>query len=80
MMEGKYLLQPEFPFVCGNEGVAEVIECGSSVTQLSEGDFVICPFQNQENWKGFWQKEMIILEDYCISFPEFFKTLKDIIK
>ncbi|RAP30214.1 hypothetical protein DID78_02770 [Candidatus Marinamargulisbacteria bacterium SCGC AG-343-D04] len=72
MMEGKYLLQPELPFVCGNEGVAEVIECGRSVTQLCVGDFVICPFQNQDSWEGFWKQEMVILEDYCIPFPEFF--------
>ncbi|KAK2106320.1 hypothetical protein P7K49_015834 [Saguinus oedipus] len=41
MIQGNYGLLPELPAVGGNEGVAQVVAVGSSVTGLKPGDWVI---------------------------------------
>eukprot|EP01023_Acetabularia_acetabulum_P003639 TRINITY_DN11510_c1_g1_i5.p1 TRINITY_DN11510_c1_g1~~TRINITY_DN11510_c1_g1_i5.p1 ORF type:complete len:344 (+),score=57.10 TRINITY_DN11510_c1_g1_i5:129-1160(+) len=40
-IKGVYPLKPELPGVAGHEGVGEVIERGSDVSQLSVGDLVV---------------------------------------
>lgn len=41
MMEGTYFIQPNLPAVMGNEGVGEIVDCGSDVKGLTQGDWVI---------------------------------------
>ncbi|KAF0312014.1 Enoyl-[acyl-carrier-protein] reductase, mitochondrial [Amphibalanus amphitrite] len=46
-VQGKYAVKPDsFPAVLGNEGVGEVLACGSKVKHTGVGDWVI-PFLNQ---------------------------------
>ena len=46
-VQGKYAVKPDsFPAVLGNEGVGEVLACGSKVKHTDVGDWVI-PFLNQ---------------------------------
>jgi Zn-dependent alcohol dehydrogenase len=40
-VEGGYGINPTFPAIGGNEGVAVVTEVGTGVSSLSIGDFVI---------------------------------------
>jgi NADPH:quinone reductase len=40
MTEGKYQFKPPMPYVVGTEGVAEVVACGSLVTDLKPGERV----------------------------------------
>jgi NADPH2:quinone reductase len=41
MVEGKYQVKPELPFVPGLEVAGDVIECGAGVTHLKPGDRVL---------------------------------------
>ena len=41
MSKGAYQVKPELPFVVGGEGVGEVIEIGSDVTEFAVGDQVM---------------------------------------
>ncbi|XP_037079795.1 enoyl-[acyl-carrier-protein] reductase, mitochondrial-like [Pollicipes pollicipes] len=46
-VQGTYAVKPDsFPAVLGNEGLGEVVACGSKVTQMEPGDWVI-PFLNE---------------------------------
>lgn len=52
---GKYGVNPELPFIPGNEGVAEVLTCGTNVKNVIPGDRVI-PF---EPGMGTWRTHAI---------------------
>ncbi|MCW8108225.1 NADPH:quinone oxidoreductase family protein [Alteromonas ponticola] len=41
LVQGLYQMQPEFPFIPGNEVAGRVIQCGKNVTSLQCGDRVI---------------------------------------
>lgn len=41
MVQGHYPLSPKAPAVAGSEGVAQVVQLGSGVTGLKEGDLVV---------------------------------------
>lgn len=53
MIQGVYPVRPALPAVGGNEGVAEVVEVGSSVTGLQPGNWVIPSFSGWGTWKTF---------------------------
>lgn len=53
MIQGVYPVRPALPAVGGNEGVAEVVEVGSSVTELQPGDWVVPSFSGWGTWKTF---------------------------
>lgn len=62
MIENKYLVQPELPFVLGNEGVGVVETCGSDVGTVQPGDHVILLYQTQKKWTGTWQSFWLVEE------------------
>ena len=70
MLEGMYVTQPEPPFVLGNEGVGEVVECGPDVPESWLGQRVIVPYQHQEMWDGWWQEQRVVSIHHCIQVPE----------
>ncbi|MDC0036852.1 zinc-dependent alcohol dehydrogenase family protein [bacterium] len=70
MLEGMYVTQPEPPFVLGNEGVGEVVECGPDVSESWLGQRVIVPYQHQEMWDGWWQEQRVVSIHQCIQVPE----------
>lgn len=59
-------MKPEFPAVPGNECVAEVLEVGSSVKSLKQGD-VIIPFATG---LGTWRSHAVFKEDEVMKVPE----------
>jgi NADPH2:quinone reductase len=42
MIQGKYQMQPEMPFVPGGECAGDVIAVGPAVTRFKAGDKVVC--------------------------------------
>lgn len=50
-MIGKYGLSPKLPFIPGNECVAEVLECGKAVSNLSKGDRIFPSVTNAGTWQ-----------------------------
>jgi trans-2-enoyl-CoA reductase len=71
MCEGKYSTQPTLPSVLGNEGIGVVIEVGALCNIIRIGQRVIVPLQTENDWLGFWQEDLCVLEDRCIVVPEF---------
>lgn len=53
MIQGVYPVKPQLPAVGGNEGVGEVVEVGSSVSDLRRGDWVIPSFSGWGTWKTY---------------------------
>uniref|UniRef100_UPI0023DD3ED0 enoyl-[acyl-carrier-protein] reductase, mitochondrial isoform X5 n=1 Tax=Callithrix jacchus TaxID=9483 RepID=UPI0023DD3ED0 len=60
-----YGLLPELPAVGGNEGVAQVVAVGSSVTRLKPGDWVI----PANAGLGTWRTEAVFSEEALIQVP-----------
>ncbi|XP_065341112.1 enoyl-[acyl-carrier-protein] reductase, mitochondrial [Cloeon dipterum] len=52
-IQGSYAVKPNIPFVGGNEGVGEVIEVGSDVTQLKVGDKVLPAINAWGTWRTY---------------------------
>ncbi|KAI4496689.1 hypothetical protein M0804_000499 [Polistes exclamans] len=50
-IQGKYPSKPSLPAVPGNEGVGEIIDVGSKVTNLCVGDMVIPNYSNLGTWR-----------------------------
>lgn len=65
MIQGTYAILPDLPAVGGNEGVAQVIQVGSQVKSLKEGDWVI----PRDAGLGTWRTEAVLAEDDVISVP-----------
>ncbi|XP_002750573.3 enoyl-[acyl-carrier-protein] reductase, mitochondrial isoform X1 [Callithrix jacchus] len=65
MIQGNYGLLPELPAVGGNEGVAQVVAVGSSVTRLKPGDWVI----PANAGLGTWRTEAVFSEEALIQVP-----------
>nr|XP_055245786.1 enoyl-[acyl-carrier-protein] reductase, mitochondrial isoform X2 [Gorilla gorilla gorilla] len=65
MIQGNYGLLPELPAVGGNEGVAQVVAVGSSVTGLKPGDWVI----PANAGLGTWRTEAVFSEEALIQVP-----------
>uniref|UniRef100_UPI0023DD4AC4 enoyl-[acyl-carrier-protein] reductase, mitochondrial-like n=1 Tax=Callithrix jacchus TaxID=9483 RepID=UPI0023DD4AC4 len=65
MIQGNYSLLPELPAVGGNEGVAQVLAVGSSVTRLKPGDWVI----PANAGLGTWRTEAMFSEEALIQVP-----------
>uniref|UniRef100_A0A2K6V4K8 Enoyl-[acyl-carrier-protein] reductase, mitochondrial n=1 Tax=Saimiri boliviensis boliviensis TaxID=39432 RepID=A0A2K6V4K8_SAIBB len=65
MIQGNYGLLPELPAVGGNEGVAQVVAVGSSVTRLKPGDWVIPATAGL----GTWRTEAVFSEEALIQVP-----------
>lgn len=63
-MIGKYGESPKLPFVPGNEGVAEVLECGKNVQNVKVGDKVI-PLSGL----GTWQTHIIFPDKDLLKVP-----------
>lgn len=55
----------QFPATPGGEGVAEVVNVGSSVKSLKAGDWVI----PHKPGIGFWRQELVISEDDVLKIP-----------
>ncbi|XP_059805282.1 enoyl-[acyl-carrier-protein] reductase, mitochondrial isoform X2 [Hypanus sabinus] len=55
MMQGTYAILPDLPAVGGNEGVGQVLETGSKVTNLKPGDWVI----PSDTGLGTWRMEAV---------------------
>ena len=55
MIEGSYFLKPPLPAVVGNEGVGEVVDVGTNVSELKVGDWVI---PNQAGF-GTWRTHAV---------------------
>jgi len=53
-IEGTYGLKPDLPCIAGLEGIGEVVEAGSAVTNLKPGDLVSLPPLD-----GHWRTEWI---------------------
>jgi trans-2-enoyl-CoA reductase len=69
IIEGTYPLQPnwkEFGAVGGQEGVAQVLECGSKVTNVKVGDWVV-PIQQSFNT---WQTHAIADAQSILKLPD----------
>lgn len=62
---GKYGITPTLPFIPGNECVAEVLECGKSVSNLRIGDRIIPSVINA----GTWQTHIIFNADDVFKVP-----------
>ncbi|RZB40445.1 ADH N domain containing protein [Asbolus verrucosus] len=65
-IQGKYPVRPPLPAVPGNEGVAEVVEVGSSVTTLKKGDRVVPLVQGL----GTWRTHTVISKDDLLKIPK----------
>ncbi|XP_064219658.1 enoyl-[acyl-carrier-protein] reductase, mitochondrial isoform X3 [Aotus nancymaae] len=65
MIQGNYGLLPKLPAVGGNEGVAQVVAVGSSVTGLKPGDWVI----PANAGLGTWRTEAVFSEEALIQVP-----------
>ena len=64
VIEGTYGRLPPLPAVIGNEGVGEVIVCGSAVTTLKPGDVV-----RPGDGVGTWCTWAVARADACIKLP-----------
>ena len=71
MLEGRYIVKPELPFVPGNEGVSKIIAVGENVKPSLINQRVIFPFQGKYNWLGFWRETLHISLNDCIIVPDF---------
>ncbi|XP_023023589.1 enoyl-[acyl-carrier-protein] reductase, mitochondrial [Leptinotarsa decemlineata] len=65
-IQGKYPSKPSLPAVPGNEGVAEVVEVGSNVTELEVGDHVVPTTNNL----GTWRTHLILSQDCFLKVPK----------
>lgn len=59
ILEGRYGEQPPLPDTPGNEGVGIVEECGSDVTGVSPGDYVLTATRSWRR-KGIWPVDSLI--------------------
>jgi mitochondrial enoyl-[acyl-carrier protein] reductase / trans-2-enoyl-CoA reductase len=50
-IQGSYAVKPNIPFVGGNEGVGEIIEVGSDVSQFKVGDKVLPAINAWGTWR-----------------------------
>lgn len=64
-LPGKYGISPELPFIPGNECVAEVLECGKAVSNVSVGDRIFPAITNA----GTWQTHTIFKADDVFKVP-----------
>jgi len=71
MMHNQYVIQPQPPFVLGNEGVGFVDALGESVAKDWLGKRVIFPGQSRDQWFGFWSEYVDVPVEGCIQIPEF---------
>ncbi|KAM4796747.1 enoyl-[acyl-carrier-protein] reductase, mitochondrial [Rhinophrynus dorsalis] len=65
MVQGTYALLPELPAVGGNEGVGVVVEVGSRVTSVRQGDWVV----PADAGLGTWCTEAVFSEDFLVRVP-----------
>ena len=52
MIQGVYPVRPKLPAIGGNEGVGEVMEVGSKVTNLKVGDWVVPALSGWGTWRS----------------------------
>ncbi|XP_059475815.1 enoyl-[acyl-carrier-protein] reductase, mitochondrial [Neocloeon triangulifer] len=52
-IQGSYAVKPDIPFIGGNEGVGEIVEVGSEVTQLKVGDRVLPAINAWGTWRTY---------------------------
>jgi len=71
MMDGHYVIQPDCPFVLGNEGVGVVDSVGDDVDSSWIGKRVFFPFQMRNQWFGFWADYVTVPVQGCIIVPDF---------
>lgn len=65
-IQGKYPSKPALPAVPGNEGVGQVVEIGSNVNNVQEGDHVV-PLTNN---LGTWRTHATLNKDNLIKIPK----------
>jgi len=70
MIEGVYPIQPPIPAIAGNEGVAEIVEVGSDVKNMTKGDWVI-PAQAGF---GTWRNYAVTRADNMLKVPQDIKA------
>jgi len=64
-IQGVYGVKPPLPSFPGNEGVAQVIEVGPDVSQVSKGDWVI----PADSGTGTWRSHSLSTEDLVVRVP-----------
>ena len=69
IIEGRYGLLPQLPFIPGNEGVGIISRVGGKVTHLAVGQKVIAPFRT-----GFWCEAYVCDAVEVIPLPESLTT------
>ncbi|GAA6103014.1 enoyl-[acyl-carrier-protein] reductase, mitochondrial isoform X2 [Tachysurus ichikawai] len=65
MIQGTYAILPDLPAVGGNEGVGEVLEVGSQVQTIKEGDWVI----PRDAGLGTWRTASVFNEGDLVTVP-----------
>ncbi|KAF5296480.1 hypothetical protein FQR65_LT01469 [Abscondita terminalis] len=65
-IEGKYPSKPKLPAVAGNEGVAEIIDVGNEVTNLTVGDRIV-PL---DSGLGTWRTHAILPSEVAFKIPK----------
>ena len=66
MIDGKYQVKPEFPFIPGLEAAGEVIELGSEVSHLAVGQRVFAYFR----FSGAFAEEAVVDASAVVVIPE----------
>lgn len=65
IVEGKYQIRPEFPFIPGAECAGEVVEVGSAVHDFSPGDRVMAPTSH-----GAFAEEVCATARKAVKLPD----------
>ncbi|XP_027005797.1 enoyl-[acyl-carrier-protein] reductase, mitochondrial isoform X1 [Tachysurus fulvidraco] len=65
MIQGTYAILPDLPAVGGNEGVGQVLEVGSQVQTIKEGDWVI----PRDAGLGTWSATSVFNEGDLVTVP-----------
>tara|TARA_Y100001968_G_scaffold108310_1_gene97939 strand:- start:3055 stop:4038 length:984 start_codon:yes stop_codon:yes gene_type:complete len=71
MMDAHYVIQPDCPFILGNEGVGVVDAVADDVDSSWLGKRVFFPFQMRHQWVGFWANYVSLPVQGCIVVPDF---------
>jgi NADPH:quinone reductase-like Zn-dependent oxidoreductase len=66
-IQGLYPIRSQLPTFPGSEGVGKIVEIGSKVTRVKEGDRVFLPFRAGI---GTWREEVVVPENGLFALPE----------
>ncbi|XP_072170458.1 enoyl-[acyl-carrier-protein] reductase, mitochondrial-like [Diadema setosum] len=65
-IQGIYPIQPSLPAVAGFEGLGEILQVGSNVTDMHQGERVIFPGR----FTGTWRSHVVCPADAVMTVPE----------